>query len=347
MVLGMLSAVLALAVGVGEGADTLERHSFAPLVHAALFAAAAGVLGVLTGSVTRLLAREADAAEGHRGLLLRSQVAGPSARWTIWLSAVAVCCATGYFVGEVDAPTGATHAPLTVLLVIVAVGLAGLSPWLTALARGHRAGVLPWRAHDAGRVVREEDDLIGAIARLSPPLLLALAVVAAMCVATLAVAVVDPWRLWGGVGVIGLFVAALLAAPGLLRAPGALLEPRWLDRGYAAQLRLVTRLRPRVRGLHRVLVAFEVATLGVGLGLVFSGQHRFVGFAAKLLLDAAVAGGIVSVFARVLWLWSPVPPSGPPVLTDVLLGRERQLLAAAGVALVIGAVSSLVAVLSA
>jgi cytochrome c oxidase assembly factor CtaG len=52
MVLGMVSAVLALAVGVGEGADTLGRHSFAPLVHAALFVVAAGVLGVLTVSVT-------------------------------------------------------------------------------------------------------------------------------------------------------------------------------------------------------------------------------------------------------------------------------------------------------
>ncbi len=187
--------------------------------------------------------------------------------------------------------------------------------------------------------------MIGAISRMSPPLLLAMFLALTMFIVTYIVGVYEPAKLLGGFGVLGLFGAGLLAAPALLRAQGAAVETAWRLRWYDAQRGAVVRLRVFIVYTHRTIVVAQVAVLGVALGAVTSGSYRTWVAAAKLILVAIVAAMLGFALARMLWVWASHPPDEGPICTDVLASREHELTRLAGWALVFGSVCSLAAVL--
>jgi hypothetical protein len=346
----LCSLVPAWSYGVASGSAALDRAAYAPVLRVGLLVTSTLVLAVGAYLAANLLIREADERESVEGLLLRKDARGPAGRWALWYSALAITLVVEYLLAEqrpgTPSMTGVLSEPGAV--VAAALGVGWLWPLLCDLASDRRVRSVPFsRTRGVPRVVREDDDVMGAVGRLSPPLLFAVVFVVAMFLATLVVGAHDVTKLLGGLGVTLLFVAGLLAAPGLLRAPGAMVEPLWLPRGYAMQTMLVARARPLVSIAHRMLAGLEVVAVGIVLGSVGSASSTMSRLAGEAVLLALLTGTTAAALRRLLWVWAPTSSNERPVLTDALDGRERNLLMLAGTALLLGASFSLAAVLSA
>jgi hypothetical protein len=295
------------------------------------------------------LARIADEREAWSGPLLRKKAVGPPRRWAIWMATLSTACVVSYLLNE-HRPAAATLAdllPARVLdVIVVAVGVGLLSLYLGDLSAGRGTRIWPWSgAVPSDRDVRDDDDVIGAISRMSPPLLFAMSLVLMMFIATYIVGVYEPSKLLGGFGVLGLFGAGLLAAPALLRAQGESVEPAWRSRWYEVQRSAVARLRVFVVCTHRIIVVAQIAVLGIVLGASTSGNYRASATAGKLTLTAILVAMLGLVLSRILWVWAPHPQGEGPICTDALASREHELMRLAGWALVVGSLCSLVAVL--
>jgi hypothetical protein len=224
-------------------------------------------LAAVTWGASRTLARIADEREASSGPLLRKKAVGPPRRWAMWMATLSTACVASYLLNEhrPAAPTLADLLPARVLdVIVVAVGVGLLRPYIGDLSAGRRTRTWPWSgAVPSGRDIRDDDDVIGAISRMSPPLLFAMSLGLMMFIATYIVGMYEPSKLLGGFGVLGLFGAGLLAAPALLRAQGESIEPAWRSRWYQAQRSAVARLRVFVVCTHRIVVVAQVAVLGV------------------------------------------------------------------------------------
>lgn len=344
-----LSFAVAGASGVITGMRGLDRATAAPWARSAVLLGALACLAAVTRCASHTLARTADEHEASSGPLLRKKAVGPPRRWAMWMAILSTACGVSYLLNEhrPSAPTLADLLPARALdVVVVVVGVRLMAPYICDLAAGGRTRMRPWsQAVRSGRPIREDDDVIGAISRMSPPLLFALYLAFAIFAATYIVGIHEPAKLLGGFGVLGLYVAGLCAAPALLRAQGEPIEPVWRSRWYDAQRSAVVRLRVFIVYAHQIIVVAQVAVLGVVLGAVTSGSYRAWVATAKLTLVAIVAAMFGFVLARMLWMWAPHPPDEGPICTDVLASRKHGLLRLAGWALVVGSVCSLVAVL--
>jgi hypothetical protein len=343
-----MSVVIACASGVLTGLRGLDRLAVAPWVRSVILLGALTCLAAVAWLVSRTLEKTADEKEASSGPLLRKKVVGPPRRWAIWISTLSTACVVSYLLNE--------HRPATSTLVdllpanvldvaVVIVGIGLVRPYVRDLAASARTRTWPWSwPAQSDRPIREDDDVIGAISRMSPPLLLAMCLALTMFVATYFVGVYEPTKLLGGFGVLGLFAAGLLAAPALLRVQGAAMEPVWRQRGFDAQRHALARMRVFVVRAHRILVVVQVVLLGVALGTMTSGSVRAVP-PSRLSFAAIIAGIVGFVLARMLWRWTPNSTDEGPICTDVLASREHQLMELAGWALVIGSICSLTAVL--
>jgi hypothetical protein len=326
-----MSVVIACASGVLTGLRGLDRLAVAPWVRSVILLGALTCLAAVAWLVSRTLEKTADEKEASSGPLLRKKVVGPPRRWAIWISTLSTACVVSYLLNE--------HRPATSTLVDL------LPANVLDLAASARTRTWPWSwPAQSDRPIREDDDVIGAISRMSPPLLLAMCLALTMFVATYFVGVYEPTKLLGGFGVLGLFAAGLLAAPALLRVQGAAMEPVWRQRGFDAQRHALARMRVFVVRAHRILVVVQVVLLGVALGTMTSGSVRAVP-PSRLSFAAIIAGIVGFVLARMLWRWTPNSTDEGPICTDVLASREHQLMELAGWALVIGSICSLTAVL--
>jgi hypothetical protein len=346
----VLSFAVALTSGVLTGVRGLDGATSAPWMRSLILLGALACLAAVTWRTSRTLARIADEREALSGPLLRRKVVGTPRRWAMWIATLSTACVVSYLLNEhrPSAPTLSDLLParaLDVVVVVVAVRL--MAPYICDLAAGLRTRTWPWsRAVRSGRPIREDDDVIGAISRMSPPLLLAMFLVLTMFIVTYIVGVYEPAKLLGGFGVLGLFGAGLLAAPALLRAQGAAVEPAWRLRWYDAQRAAVVSVRVFIVYTHRIIVVGQVSVLGVTLGAVTSGSYRAWVAAGKLTSVGIAAAMLGFVLARMLWTWAPHPPDQGPICTDVLASREHELTRLAGWALVFGSLCSLVAVLT-
>jgi hypothetical protein len=343
-----MSVVVASASGVLTGLRGLDHLAVAPWVRSAILLGALTCLAAVAWLVSRTLERIAGGREASSGPLLRKKVVGPPRRWAIWISTLSTTCVVSYLLNEhrPATPTLVDLSPACVLdVAVVIVGIGLVRPYIRDLAVGARTRTWPWSwPARSDRPIREDDDVIGAISRMSPPLLFAMCLALTMFVATYVVGVYEPTKLLGGFGVLGLFTAGLLAAPALLRVQGAAIEPVWRQRGFDTQRHAVARMRVFVVHTHRILVVVQVVLLGFTLGAMTSGSVRAVPL-GRLSFIAIIVGIVGFVLARMLWQWAPSSADEGPICTDVLASREHQLMKLAGWALVIGSICSLAAVL--
>lgn len=344
-----LSFAITSASGVPTGIRGLDGASAAPWARSLVLLGALACLAAVTWRVSRTLARIADQREAASGPLLRKRAVGPSRRWTMWIATLSSACVVSYLFNEhrPAAPTLADLLPARALdVVAVVVGVRLMVPYICDLAAGGRTRTWPWsRAVRSDRPIREDDDVIGAISRMSPPLLFAMCLTFAMYAAAFVVGIHEPAKLLGGLGVLGLYMAGLFAAPTLLAAQGGPIEAAWRSHWYPAQQHAVVRLRVFIIHTHRIVVVVQIAMLGVALGAVTSGSYRVWVAAARLTIAAIIAAMIGFVLTRMLWVWAPHPSDEGPICTDVLASREPALMRLAGWALVVGSLCSLVAVL--
>jgi hypothetical protein len=326
----------------------LDGAQVAPWTRSLVLLGALACLTVVTWGVSRTLARITER-EASSGPLLRKKAMGPPRRWAMWMSTLYTACVVSYLLNE--------HRPTTPMLadllparafdvVVVVLGAGLVMPYICDLSAGGHTRTWPWsEAVPSGRHIREDDDVIGAISRMSPPLMFAMCLALMMFIVTYIVGVYEPAKLLSGFGVLGLFGAGLLAAPALLRVQGESLEPAWRLRWYEAQRSAVVRLRVLIVYAHRIIVVAQVAMLGVVLGAATTGSYRASVAADKLTLAAIIAGVLGFALSHMLWMWAPHPPDEGPICTDVLALHERELMRFAGWALVVGSLCSLVAVL--
>jgi hypothetical protein len=345
----VLSLLVASASGVVTGIRDLDGAAIAPWTRSAvLLASLAGLAGVACGA-SRTVARIADERERSAGYLLRKNAVGPPRRWATWITTLSTACAVSYLLNE-HRPSASTlgdllHARM-LDIVALAVGAGLIGPYIRDLSEGRRTRGWPWSGSLASnRAIREDIDIIGAISRMSPPLLFAMFLALVMFVATFTVGVYEPTKLLGGFGVLGFFVAGLLAAPALLRVQGESIELVWRSRWYDTQRRVVARLRMVIVFAHRIVAVVQVAVVGAVLGAVTSGSYRGSVGIGTLTLVAFFAAMLSFVLSHMLWLWMPRRPDEEPIGTDALGSHEQDLMRLAGWALVIGSICSLVAVL--
>ena len=347
MALVCFSLFPTLGYGVAAGSVPLDHAQYASFARGGLLVLMVAVLVLGASCCGALLAREADAREAAIGRLLRRKGRGPAGRWAIWYVSLALGLLVEYVLDEQrpGSPSliGVFHHPVSVGFGLATVSCAWLP--LSDLAHARRVRPLASARGSRPRVVREDDDVMGAIGRFSPPLLFSLVFVLAMCAATLAAGAHDPRRLLGGLGVMFLFIAALLMAPQLLLAAGAAVEPRWLRRGYHLQVMVMARLRVVLSVARRALVGIVVLVVGLTIGSVGSASGSALHAAGEVALAGSFAGVGAWSLRRVLWVWAPGRSASGPVLAEVLAGRERLLVGLAGVALFMGASVSLAAVL--
>jgi hypothetical protein len=345
----VLSFVITTASGVFTGLRSFDHLAGGSLVRSAIVLGALCCLAAVTRGVSNTIEKTLDDKEAVLcRSLLRKGVVGPRRRWATWVSGLSTACVVAYLLNEhrPATPTLADLLPARVFDVVVAVlGVSLITPYVYDLAVGQRQRLLPWsRAVSVDRPIRDDDDVMGALSRMSPPLLVAMFLVLAMFVATYAVGVYEPIKLLGGLGVIGLFTAGLLAAPALLLVQGTAIEPTWRVRFFDAQRQAVASLRGLVVYAHRIIVVTQVVWLGVTLGAITAGSRRAA-------LPHVLSGGVIVavivgfVLARILWQWDPNPEDNEPIYTSVLASREHKLIRLAGWALAFGGVCSLVAVL--
>lgn len=344
-----LSLVVAGACGVLTGLRGLDGTAGAPWIRAGVLLGALVCLAAVAAGVSRTLAKITDREESQSGVLLRKDAIGPYRRWAIWTATVAASCLASYLLNEhrPATPDFADLLPRRAFdLAIVACGIGLIALYVRDVAAGVPTRSWPWSSPArTQRPLREDDDVMGAIGRMSPPLLIAIGLALLMLVATCGIGAYRPEKLLGGFGVLGLFGAGLFAAPTLLRAQGEAMEAMWLKRWYPAQWRFMLALRPAVSRAHKIVVVAQVALLGVALGAIASGSERTVVTSARLVIAALIVAICGSVLARVLWVWAVCPTEDGPICTDVLSSREHDLTMLAGWALAGGSVCSLAAVL--
>jgi hypothetical protein len=295
------------ACGVATGAASLDGRPIAPWVRAGIILAVLGAVAAIARKASVMLTDSADAREARSGgPLTRSAAIGPPRRWALWLATVALASVIAYLLNEhrPPAPSLADLRPARVLDVAALLGLGPLAPFIADLARGGPTRRLPSAAPNRRqRATRPDDDVFGTVMRLSPALLGALLVAVTIYAVTFAVALHQPAKLLGGFGVLGLFVAALLAEPDLLRAPDELMRQAWRSRWYHRQLTAARRLRHALVLLHRLAIPTQAIGLAVAIGTIATGSPPAVtdgsGIAAGTLVIAIVA----TTVTRVLWYW--------------------------------------------
>lgn len=333
--------------GVLSGLRALDRTAGAPLLRSTVFLISLGGLAAVSYGVSHTIEKTLDTRESTSGTLLRKKVAGPRAHWAIWIATLSTACTVSYLLNEhrPAEPTLAALLPAHLIdVVVVALGATLVTPCILGLAKRGKLQPPHWPRAGLHRPVRDDDDIVGAISRMSPPLLAAMFLALAMFIATYAVGIYEPKKLLGGFGVLGLFLAGLFAAPSLLRVQDIVIEPQWRLRVFDIQRRIAARVRKFVVYVHRTLVSIQVVWLGLGLGTVTSGNLR-VKPPSWLSPLGVIAGGVGFMLARILWQWDPHPREQGPISTDALASRESQLLRLAGWALMVGSICSLVAVL--
>lgn len=344
----LVSFIVATLSGVLSGLRVLDHMTGAPLLRSTVFLISLGGLAAVSYGVSHTVEKTLNNRESTTGTLLRKKVAGPRARWAIWIATLSAACTASYLLNDhrPAEPTLAALLPAHLLdVVVVALGASLVTPCILALAkRGKRQPPL-WPRAGWNRPVRDDDDIVGAISRMSPPLLAAMFLAVAMFIAIYVVGLHEPKKLLAGFGVLGLFLAGLFAAPSLLRVQDIAIEPQWRLHVFDMQRRIAARVRRFAAHAHRTLVTIQVIWLGLGLGVVTSGNFR-VKPPAWLAPLGVIAGGVGFMLARILWQWDPHPEEQEPISTDALASRESQLLRFAGWALIVGSVCSLVAVLS-
>jgi hypothetical protein len=341
-------SVLPLAVcGVVTGKASLDGMAIAPWVRAVIVLAALGGLAAVARAVSVMLTASANVREARTGgPLVRSVAVGPPRRWAMWLATLAIASVVAYLLNEhrPAAPRLDDIAPVRPLNVVALLGLGVLAPFIADLARGGPTRRVPWAAlPPAHRAMRDDEDLFGVVMRLSPVLLGALVVAVAIYTPTLVVGIHAPAKLLGGVGVLGLYLAALLAEPDLLRAPDELMRQAWRTRWYERQLRGARRARRTLEVLHRLALPAQVIAFAIAIGTIASGSppaaRGGVAIAAVTLLVAIVSATIT----RILWYWAI--KHDEPIDARILSDHDARLKTLAGCALVVGSLCSLVAIL--
>jgi hypothetical protein len=339
------SLVVVCASGVGTGLRWLDRSAAAPWARSGILLVGLILLATLARAVSTSLATRVELDEARTGPPLRKNAIGPSRRWAIWISSASIACMTSYLLNE-HRPARLGLVPARALdVLVVAAGSTLLTPYILDVYRGRRPR--RWPLSPPKHVhyqVREDDDVVGAISRMSPPLLFAMFLAFFMFIAIYIVGIHDPSKLLGGLGVLGLFCAGLLAAPTLLHAQAEEIEPVWRARWYDKQRDAVAGLRPAIVTTHRIVIATQVALTGGALGVITSGSG-WVSTFTKMVTIALVLGLAGFVFARTLWLWAPDHSDEGPICTDVLIPRTEKLTRLAGWALACGSLCSLAAVL--
>jgi hypothetical protein len=337
------SFLVVFIAGVGTGLRRLDGS--APWVRSGILLSALALLVMLTRAVNTSLAMGMAQREALTQPPLRKKVVGPFRRWAIWLSSASTACATAYLLNE-HGPGKPTLVPARVVnVIVIAAGASLIAPYFVDLYRGSRPRNWPWsRPGLVDHRFRESDDVIGAISRMSPPLLFAMCLAFIMFIAVYTVGIYEPVKLLGGFGVLGLFCAGLLAAPSLLQVQATEIEPMWRARWYEGQRNAARDLRAAVVKTHRVVIVTQVALMGGTLGFVTSGSGR-VSAVARMTMIALVLGVAGFALARALWMWAPSQSDEEPICADALIPRADQLMRLAGWALVGGSLCSLAAVL--
>jgi hypothetical protein len=336
------------ACGVATGEAFLDGRPIAPWVRAGIILAVLGAVAAIARKASAMLTDSADAREARLGgPLTRSVAIGPPRRWALWLATVALASVIAYLLNEHRPlpPSLADLPPARALDAVALLGLGLLAPFIADLARGGPTRRVPWAAPNRRhRATRPDDDVFGAVMRLSPALLGALLMAVTIYAVTFAVALHEPAKLLGGFGVLGLFVAALLAEPDLLRAPDELMREAWRSRWYHRQLTAARRLRRALVLLHRFAIPIQVIGLAVGIGAIATGSPPAVNDGSAIAAGTLVTAIVTATVTRVLWYWAATQRNDP-IDTRILAGHEAPLKTIAGIALVAGSLCSLLAIL--
>jgi hypothetical protein len=346
--LAALSFLIACACGVVTGLRALDGAAAAIWIRGAVVLGGVILTAVVARGVSLTLTRAAKVQVDAAGTLLRSQALGSPRRWAIWLSTSWLGCIAAYFLNEHRSATPGLvdllpARPLDVIVALIGLGI--VTPYIHDLAVGAPVRCWPWSAQpQRDSRIREDLDIFGVVSRLSPPLLFALFLAVGMYLGALAAGAHNLAKLFGGFGVTGLFVAAVLAAPALLQAQADWIEERWRSRWYPNQLLAATYVRSYLHRVHQLIVVGQVLVWGVALGTLVAGRPRVWHVMAKpttVSIPIALLGWLL---IRMLWRWAPDSLEPEPIGTEAVLARQRELMQFAGYALVGGSVCTLVAV---
>lgn len=246
-----------------------------------------------------------------------------------WVSASALTIAgmTCVVAFVVNNPT----TTLDIVVSLVAMGL--LLPVVIAVAA--RRPSVP--AHP-------RDDALGAVSRLSPPLLGAVLLSFVMYMLSLILGSHDPAKLVGGLGVVLLFGGGIIASPAMLIAAGKRVESRWRSGWYGRQLAVAERLRIATVVVHRVATCTQVLLASYWLGHVTAGTRPPAGLVVVQVWLFAVGASLVA--GRMRRAWAPVRAGAPPITAGVLGRHAQDLALLGGPAFALGSVLSLVALLA-
>jgi hypothetical protein len=320
----------------GSTADAFGR-ALAALVVFALTALAARRISVLQSHDLNLRER------AHGGPLRQRAALAAPRRWALWLATISMALAAAYVLLATDADHTSELFSMNPLdLAVLMIGAAIVMPYISDLGAGAITRRSPFATRSPVRSFVQEPNVMGAITRMSPTLLLFIVLAGGEYVATWVVGVREPLKLLGGLGFVAMTAAGVLASPTILASYSSDLEPRWRSRWYPVQLRAADRVRRAVLMVRATLRALQVVSLGLFLGAPSAFTDEQVGgLSLTYLLTALTAHGLT----RILWVWSPSEAGSPPIETGVLKEYEQPMLKAAAVALAAGSVASLTAIL--
>jgi hypothetical protein len=301
----LVSFGIVFITGVTTGLHVLDNSTVAPWVRSGILLSAVILLVVVARAVGTSMTKGVEQQELLTECLVRRKVDGPFRRWAIWISSAFISCAVSYLLNE-HRPAKTSLLPARSIDVpVIVVSTMIVAPYIFDLYRGSPPRKWPWsRSAYTDRKLRESDDVIGAISRMSPPLLFAMFLALFMFIAIYVVSIHEPAKLLGGFGVFGLFCAGLLAAPSLLQVQAKEIEPVWRARWYEKQRNAAVCLRAAIAKAHRVVVVTQVALMGAALGFVTSGSRPTLA-ASRMTLIALVLGPVGWALARALWTWAP------------------------------------------
>lgn len=188
------------------------------------------------------------------------------------------------------------------------------------------------------------DDALGAISRFSPSLLGAVLFGFAMYMLSLILGSHDPRKLVGGLGVVLLFSGGILASPAILIALGKPVEPRWHSHWYAKQLAVAGRLRIATIVVHRVATCAQVLLASYWLGYRTAGAIPPADLTVIQIWLFAAGASLVA--GRMRRAWGPVSAGAAPITTDMLEQHTQDLVRLGGLALALGSVFALTALLT-
>jgi hypothetical protein len=169
-----------------------------------------------------------------------------------------------------------------------------------------------------------------------------IALAAAEWLVTWLAGVHDARKLVGGLGFFAMTAAGVLAAPTIVTSFGDL-EPRWRSDWYPLQLRVAEQLRRATHAARAMVRVLQIAALGLVAGAPSALSSKQVGaLSVTFVLAVLTAHGLT----RILWLWAPIGTDTEPIGVDALEEHEQSMLRVAAVALAVGSVASLVAILA-